>query len=317
MIRKTIILTIALCMTVFSNAMAQHKGKKINPQAKQFKYSTTVEKERPQLDEETKSLISAYRRNPSEENRKALREKVAKNYDAVVDRKKAKLEELKKDAKHQSKITEMQEIVDEMIRDRENRINQTMSRFTDSRLTPGARQNRDGYLPVLGADQNVSIAYYPVTNKEYAKFAEETKRKASASKGEDDFPAVNVSYSDAEAYAAWLTKKDGKAKYRLPTEKEWELAAGHMPKDTDMNCGENEGLKSVSAYTKTLSASGAVDMWGNVWEWTSTDRDKGQKAVKGGAWDSKRTECRTENRSAARRADKKYENVGFRLVREK
>lgn len=207
----------------------------------------------------------------------------------------------------------MQEIVDEMLKDRENRINQTMSRFTDKRLTPGARETKDGYLPVLGAGENVSIAYTPVTNAEYAIFAKETGRKTT---GQNNLPAVNVSYEDAIAYAQWLTQKDGSATYRLPTEKEWELAAGHMPKDADMNCGENEGIKPVTTYKNTLSASGAIDMWGNVWEWTSTNRN-GQKAVKGGAWNSKRTDCRTENRSFARNPSKKYVDVGFRLIREK
>jgi len=311
--KKIVILTAVFCLVSFTNATAQRGHKQVNPESKQFKYSTTVEKERPELDEETKRLIAAYRKSPTQANYDALRDKVAKNYDAVVTKKQAKLEELKRDAKHTSKVMEMQEIVDEMLKDRENRINQTMSRFTDARLTPGVRETKDGYLPVLGAAQNVSIAYTPVTNKEYAQFAKEAGRKATA---QNDLPVVNVSYEDAVAYAKWLSKKDSSATYRLPTEKEWEQAAGHMPKDADMNCGENEGLKAVTAYKNTLSASGAVDMWGNVWEWTSTDKN-GQKAVKGGAWDSKRTDCRTENRSTTRNPSQKYANVGFRLVREK
>ena len=311
--KKTILLITVFSLVGFTNVTAQRGNKKVNPQSKQFKYSTTVEKERPELDEETKRLIAAYRKAPTQSNYNALRTKVAANYDAVIARKKAKLEELKREAKHTSKVTEMQEIVDEMLKDRENRINQTMNRFTDKRLTPGARESKDGYLPVLGAAQNVSIAYTPVTNAEYTLFAKETGRNTT---GQDNFPVVNVSYEDAIAYAKWLTQKDTSAVYRLPTEKEWELAAGHMPKDADMNCGENEGLKSVTSYPNTLSASGAVDMWGNAWEWTSTDKN-GQKIVKGGAWDSQRMDCRTENRSAARNPNQKYINVGFRLVREK
>lgn len=311
--RKAILAIIVFSLIGFNNAQAQRGTKKANPQSKQFKYSTTIEKERPELDEETKRLIAEYRKNPTQGNYEALRVKVAANYDNVIARKKAKLEELKREAKHTSKVTEMQEIVDEMLKDRENRINQTMSRFTDKRLTPGARETKDGYLPVLGVGENVSIAYTPVTNAEYAIFAKETGRKTT---GQNNLPAVNVSYEDAIAYAQWLTQKDGSATYRLPTEKEWELAAGHMPKDVDMNCGENEGIKPVTTYKNTLSASGAIDMWGNVWEWTSTNRN-GQKAVKGGAWNSKRTDCRTENRSFARNPSKKYVDVGFRLIREK
>lgn len=288
----------------------------INPEAKLFKYSTTIEKERPQLNDETKSLIAAYRKNPTQANYDALRKQAEINYDKVVERKKAKLEELKKTAKHSSKVEEMQVIVKEMLKDRENRINQTMSRFTDPRLRPNARQTTDGYLPVLGAAQNVSIAYTPVTNAQFNAFLRAQGQKTSVAN--NNLPVVNVSYNDAVAYCQWLSAKDKTATYRLPTEKEWELAAGHMPKDADMNCGENNGLKPVDAYKQTLSASGAVDMWGNVWEWTSTAKNSANElAVKGGAWNTPRTTCRTENRAETRNAAQKYDNVGFRVVREK
>ncbi len=84
-----------------------------------------------------------------------------------MERKKAKLEELRGTAKERSKIDEMIEIVEEMERDRESRINQSLGRFTDARLRPGARESRDGLVPVLGAAQNVSVACTPVTNEEY------------------------------------------------------------------------------------------------------------------------------------------------------
>ena len=41
---------------------------------------------------------------------------------------------------------------------------------------------------------------------------------------QDDEPAVCISGTDAEAYAAWLTEKTGK-RYRVPSETEWEYAA--------------------------------------------------------------------------------------------
>ena len=287
-----------------------------NPEAKLFKYSTTIEKERPQLNDETKHLIAAYQKNPTQANYNALRKQAEINYDKVVERKKAKLEELKKTAKHSSKIEEMQVIVDEMLKDKENRINQTMKRFTDPRLRPNARQTKDGFLPVLGAAQNVSIAYTPVTNTEFNTFLRAQGKKTSVT--DNNLPVVNVSYNDADAYCKWLSARDINAIYRLPTEQEWELAAGHMPKDADMNCGENNGLTAVDDYKQTLSASGAIDMWGNIWEWTSTTKNTPTKlAVKGGAWNTPRTYCRTENRSETRNMSKKYDNVGFRIVREK
>jgi len=303
-----------------------------NPDAKLHKFSTVIEKERPELDAETKRLISEYRSNPTDANRAALRQQVEKRYDAVVARKKAKLEELKRTAKEKSKIDEMKVIVDEMLRDRENRIEQTMKRFADPRLRPNARNAKDGYLPVIGAAQNLSIAYTPVTNEEYAEFVKATKRKppkdwkeTTYPTGKAKHPVVNVTYDDAVAYCKWLTSKDGKATYRLPTALEWEIAAGHMPKDADFNCGENNGTTPVTQYAKTLSACGAIDMWGNVWEWTSsmitaqvgTEKGKQVNAVKGGSWNSKRTSCRTEAREEGRAPNLSYTTVGFRVAREK
>ena len=312
-----------LVLSIFAITSVQAANMRINPEAQSFRYSTTVEKERPLLDDVTRGLISAYQKNPTDANKQALRKQIGINYDKVLAKKKAKLEELRRTAKDQSKIDEMEVIVNEMIADRENRINQTLSRFTDSRLRPGVRETRDGYLPVLGAATNVSIAYTPVTNEEYAKFIRSTERKApkhwnknTMPAGIAKYPVVNVSYNDARAYCNWLSKMDSNAAYRLPTEKEWEQAAGHMPKDADFNAGENSGLTPVNTYSNTLSASGAVDMWGNAWEWTSTSKGS-YKIIKGGAWNSSRTDCRTEDRNNSRNPNTCYDNVGFRVVREK
>ena len=317
-------ITTAIALMVCVAGLTAFAAEK-NPEAKQFKYSTTIEKERPELDETTLKLISEYRRNPTEANRVALKKQVEKNYDAVLAKKKAKLAELKKTARHDSKIEEMQVIVDEMIRDRDARVEQSMKRFSDPRLKPGSRDGSDGYHALIGAGENVSISHTPVTNEEYAAFIKATGYKAPADwkngtfpKGKERHPVVNVSNDDAVAYCKWLTKKDGKATYRLPTEVEWEFAAGHMPKDADFNCGEAKTTTPVDKYAKTLAACGAIDVWGNVWEWTSTKiTEKETIAVKGGAFDSGRTNCRTENRGEGRKATAAYPNVGFRVVRQK
>lgn len=287
------------------------QNRPVNPEARQFRFSKTVEKERPELNEATKACISAYRRDPSPANYEALKRQVEANYDAVIARKQAKLEELRQTAREQSKVDEMQAIVNEVIADREHRIAQTMARFTDPRMRPGSRNGSDGFLPLIGASVQTDIAYAPVTNAEYAAF----DGNFTFPTGGENFPVVNITYADALRYCAWLSSRDGN-RYRLPTEDEWELAAGHMPKDADFNCGIGKGLMPVSAFNRTLGACGGIDFWGNCWEWTSTPRSDGTIAVKGGSWDSPRMSCRTEYREEGRSGGGRYANVGFRIVRE-
>lgn len=314
-------LSLALCAALFADIALAVDAPNQPADAKLHKYSTVIEKERPELNGATRRLIADYRREPSEANLAALREQVAKNYDAVLSRKRAKLEELKRTAKHIEKVEEMQAIVDEMVATREERIEQSLRRFKDPRLVPGSRDSKAGYLPVIGAGADVSIARFPVTNADYATFAKATGHPLPTGCDAADkarHPVVNVSYVDAVAYCAWLTGKAGdKAIFRLPTEEEWSFAAGHMPKDADFNCGVHESTMPVDAYASTLSACGAVDMWGNCWEWTSTDCSgvEGQKIVKGGSWKSRRTDCRTEAVSFGREASIGADDVGFRVVK--
>ena len=269
-----------------------------------------VEEERPELDKKTKELLRAYKQNPSDENYQALYDQMGVRYDKVVARKKAKLRELEREAKHQSLVDEMQGIVDEMVTNREERLWQRFLSLIDSRKddNPG-----DEWLVLKGAwEENAYVGYAPVTNAEYAAY----KTDFTYPSGEDRYPVVNISYAEAEAYCNWLSSKDAAHSYRLPSEYEWILAAGHMPKDVKMNANHIEsGLTSVDAYSDSKGGCGGIDFWGNCWEWTSTQTNDGKYIIKGGAWDSSRDECRSEYSDASRDGSKGYANVGFRVVR--
>lgn len=63
-------------------------------------------------------------------------------------------------------------------------------------------------------------------------------------------------------------------------------------------------------------------MWGNCWEWTSTEivarngaeRGKNVNAIKGGSWYANKSSCRTDYSGEGRRAEGCYNTVGFRVV---
>ena len=228
----------------------------------------------------------------------------------------------------QSLVDEMTDIVDDMIEYKWYRVEQNVIRFTDSRF--GRRHDGDyrynepdacGFIPLLGAADDLSIAYTPVTNAAYAAF-DPAHGFAAGTEGQ---PAVNVSYEEAVRYCEWLTDNSpGFAyKYRLPTQEEWELAAGHMPKDASINAANVEtGPTDVYCYyglygSGAQSLSGTLDMWGNVWEWLATPHTGWQMKIKGGAFDEPRSQCRTEERGNGRDPTQGYPNVGFRILREK
>lgn len=269
-----------------------------------------VEKERPKMDAMTHKLFIQYRRKPTEANRQALLERMGIRYDKVVARKKNKLRELEREARTYHIVEHMQGIVNEMVENRDVRIQQQFLRFIDPRRDENPE---DAWMVLRGASAtNAYIGYAPVTNAEYAAF----NPTFAYDRGKDNYPVVGISIKDAEAYCNWLTQNDPTHTYRLPNEEEWVLAAGHMPKDVFMNAGHAErGLTAVDAYEQSKGACGGIDFWGNCWEWTSSIDNKGFYIIKGGSWDSKRDDCRSEKADDVRDGSHGYANVGFRVVR--
>jgi serine/threonine-protein kinase len=109
-----------------------------------------------------------------------------------------------------------------------------------------------------------------VTNKAYAEFCKATGRALPEGFPQDkpDYPVVNVSILDAQAFAKWANK-------RLPNGREWEKAArgadgrpypwGSEADATRANVG-SETLRPVMDFPNGASPSGALQMVGNAWE---------------------------------------------------
>lgn len=196
-----------------------------------------------------------------------------------------------------------------------------------------------------------------VTNAEYAEFVRATNHRLPRNwpgqnppAGQERWPANNVSYNDAVAFARWRSTRDN-VQYRLPTEVEWEFAArgtdnrlypwGNAWDETRANLGTGAGRavdfpKPVGSYPTGATSTGVLDMIGNVWEWTSsesalypgnpqglTDLARGLMVVRGGSHQSLHPET-VEGRGsrpfqATQRAFLGRETldntIGFRLVR--
>ena len=200
------------------------------------------------------------------------------------------------------------------------------------------------------------LARSEVTFEEYDRFVKATGRRSPKDRGwgRGNRPVMKVSFEDAQAYAAWLSKRVGDA-FRLPSEAEWEYAARagsagkywwgeevRRGKDSEVmaNCGgcgsrwDNKQTAPVGSFA--ANPFGLVDMHGNVWEWTTdcwhgnydkapTDGsawekeaggDCAQRVVRGGSWFIEPAGVRSALRNR-NDTDGAFDLLGFRLARTK
>lgn len=182
--------------------------------------------------------------------------------------------------------------------------------------------------PVAGFPKTVEIpAFYidqfPATNAQFLEFLRDSGYKpkdpyrflvhwvdGKIPVGQENFPVVNVSYEDAQAYAAWAGK-------RLPTEAEWQYAASagdgrdwpwdaklKVDKRTEyvtntltvehldgldsafVNLG-NGRIEEVGSRPKGKNPWGLQDLVGSVWQMTNDLYDSGTSRLiilKGGSF---------------------------------
>jgi formylglycine-generating enzyme required for sulfatase activity len=159
---------------------------------------------------------------------------------------------------------------------------------------PYDREAHDNEKPRHGVDlRSYEIGKYPVTNAQYRAFVRETGHRApehwkegQVPPGKENHPVVNVSWDDARAFCRWLTRTTDRL-HRLPTEAEWEKAAGWDTRTRSRRrypwgdewqegaantseAGFNDTTSVTAFEGKNVGPFGVVDMAGNVMEWTES-----------------------------------------------
>jgi formylglycine-generating enzyme required for sulfatase activity len=200
------------------------------------------------------------------------------------------------------------------------------------------------------------IDQYEVTNGMYARCVEagECDPPSSSSSSTrdsyfgnpeyDDYPVIYVSWDDAKTYCEWAGR-------RLPTEAEWEKAAGWdddqfvhriYPWGNSLDCslanygGKEEGCVGdttvVGSYENGVSYYGAYDMAGNVTEWVADWYDSGYYdssplenptgpasgslvVNRGGAWSDSGYYVRSAERAGVYPTGAGNYRIGFRCAR--
>ena len=222
----------------------------------------------------------------------------------------------------------------------------------DEVLVPGGRARLAG--DPLGADSDEPIVVdvpafvlqrYPVSFGAWFAFLEDLRARdpalaqlhtprATVPGDPDRFPVMGISAESAEAYARWLSERQGRS-WRLPTELEWEKAArgtdgrvypwgDHFDATFCKMRDSRPGLpvvEPIGTYAAGQVAHAVRRHVGGVADWCTPDprrtapREPREVVSRGGAWCDWPIDCRLASRRRYL-ATECAERVGVRLARE-
>lgn len=130
-----------------------------------------------------------------------------------------------------------------------------------------------------------SISRYPITIAQFRAFLEDTGQNKRLQKAPfsapNNYPMTHIKWYEAMEFCNWLSSK---LRYpvRLPTEAEWQKAAGGAesllypygkefdPHKSNVRESGIAALAPVGIFPEGKSPYGVFDMSGNIWEWTLT-----------------------------------------------
>lgn len=200
------------------------------------------------------------------------------------------------------------------------------------------------------------IGKYEVTVKQYKEYCAETSARMPRKPSSEWYehhdlakrwvwkstnPITHVNWEDAKGYCKWLSKKTGK-NYDLPTEAQWEFAAGGGIKSKHYEYSGSDNVNEVAWYDETTYERGPMevgrlkhnelgiyDMSGNAAEWCNDfyrrNYKKGKQAnpkgpkkgkyrvIRGGGWYYVHQRATITSRDGPYPNYSDY-NYGFRVV---
>jgi len=237
-------------------------------------------------------------------------------------------------------------------------------RIPEGGFEMGSQFGERGRFPNEGPVHRVQVqgfwmGKYEVTNAQYRQFNRDhySGTYKNYSLNDDKQPVVYVRWYDTKAFAKWLTdQNNGRYRFRLPTETEWEYAcragtktARYWGNDSNIACNyanayDETAKKTISlegwqvhkcddSYAVTANVGsfqpnnfGLYDMLGNVEEWCEDiysddayrkhSRSGSKRVVRGGSWYFGPRYARCAFRSYES-PDTRNLIMGFRLVMEK
>jgi len=230
--------------------------------------------------------------------------------------------------------------------------------FTQGSPAGEAGRGADETERPVTISQAYYIGKYPVTRGQFGRFVAATNFRTEAERGPsggfgweggklvqkkeyswrnpgfaqtDEHPVVVVTYADATAFCAWLSRQTGR-QVALPSEAQWEYAArGGGQAGEGWHAGNSpSGTQPVGR--KAANGLGLSDMLGNAWEWcedwyapyaagavadprqtNSNLSDKPRRVLRGGAFSRPANEARAAKRFRNDPGSRNADN-GFRVV---